>query len=82
MAIVTAFVKIAGPKEALPVIVDLLDNNQRPGINRELVKLFLKLEKDPKQVVSILSKSLQHKSVEQKKGADGRGIPEIPNILL
>jgi HEAT repeat protein len=66
MAIVTAFVKIAGPKEALPKVAELLDKHQFPLLEPELVTLYLTLETDRKRVVALLSTSLARGISEAK----------------
>jgi phage head maturation protease len=67
VAVVESYVKIAGAKEALPTVVEMLEKNQFPQIEREVVQIFLKLENDPERVVPVLAKSLDRLTAAMKK---------------
>jgi hypothetical protein len=58
MALIEAFVEIAGPKEALPVIAEMLDKDQFPQIEQLLMPVYLNLDSDPERIVALLSKAL------------------------
>jgi HEAT repeat protein len=62
LAVVAAYVKIAGAKDSLPLVTELLEKNLQPQVERELMQLYLKLETDPKRAVSMVSKSLQRQT--------------------
>jgi hypothetical protein len=66
MAIIAAYAGIAGSKEALPVVVELIDKNQNPSLASELVQVFLRHEKNPERIVPVLIQSLERNSANKK----------------
>ncbi len=60
LQMVNAFARIVDAKEALPLIIELLENDQLPLVESDLIQLYLKLETDPSRVAPILIKSLKH----------------------
>ncbi len=58
LAVLDSFIQLAGSKEALSVVAELLDKNDSPIRERDLLRFYLKLETDGKKATPVLTRSL------------------------
>lgn len=80
LVVVNAYIEIAGKKESLPLIVELVEKGQVDKLEmksatayfeQELMRVYMKLEGDPKHAVSVLTPSLERATTAAKKHGYG-----------